>query len=287
MKNIKQSLLLGPNTKIRTGIYTQIYRKILERDIGSGIDIMKQDWDNLILLDAYRADIFEQYSQFEGELTTVTSKGNWSLEFVVKNFQGNEFHDTICITANPYYQELDPATFYKLIDTGTSDNRESLEKTTKTEIKNHKRHPNKRLIIHYMQPHGPHMGNKANKIRDKHDEYHRMFSAYRDGLITKEILEQTYLETVRLAESEVNKLIHEVDGKTVVSSDHGENLGEIQHGIEMVEHGLETPECRLVPWLELPHQERREIIEEPPVEVDSVDEKEIEERLADLGYMNS
>jgi hypothetical protein len=131
------------------------------------------------------------------------------------------------------------------------------------------------------------MGNKANKIRDKHDEYHRMFSAYRDGLITKETLEQTYLETVRLAESEVNKLIHEVDGKTVVSSDHGENLGEIQHGIEMVEHGLETPECRLVPWLELPHQERREIIEEPPVEVDSVDEKEIEERLADLGYMNS
>ncbi|WP_144928069.1 alkaline phosphatase family protein [Halorubrum salsamenti] len=287
-QSFKDTLLLAPNRSIKIGVYNRLYRPFLERDIGAGVDIMSQDYDNLILLDAYRADTFKKHSRFEGQLSTNTSYGNWSLEFVVKNFQGREFHDTVCVTANPYYQErfnLGSSTFHKLIDTGATDPRESLEKTTTAAIRAMKNHPNKRLLIHYMQPHGPHIGERADEIRTDHPEYRRMFSLYRDGLVSNETLWKTYIDTIEIVESQVDDLLDELNGKTVISSDHGENMGEIQHGIEMVEHGLETPECRLVPWLELPYEDRREIIAEPPVEVDPIDEKEIEERLSDLGYV--
>lgn len=287
-QSFKNTLLLAPNRSMKIGAYNRLYRPFLERDIGTGVDIMSQDWDNLILLDAYRADTFQNHSRFEGQLSTITSHGNWSLEFVVKNFQGREFHDTVCVTANPYYQEqfnLGSSTFHKLIDTGAADPHESLEKTTTAAIRAMNNHPNKRLLIHYMQPHGPHIGERADEIRTNHPEYRRMFSLYRDGLVSNEILWKTYTDTIEIVESQVDDLLDELNGKTVISSDHGENMGEIQHGVEMVEHGLETPECRSVPWLELPYENRREIIAEPPVEVNPIDEKEIEERLSDLGYV--
>jgi hypothetical protein len=69
-----------------------------------------------------------------------------------------------------------------------------------------------------------------------------------------------------------------------VSADHGENLGEVQHGMVQLKHGNPTPECRLVPWLEMNYSERREIVEEPPIGYETIDDDAIEERLTALGY---
>lgn len=286
---IRGQLVISPATISHT-LYVKMYKPVLDAKIGKGIDIMSQDWDNLIILDAYRADYFREYSSLDGELSTVVSKGNWSLEFIIENFQGREFHDTVVVTANENYQlysKIDESTFHTLINVGEAENRmERMKKVTEAALDAAEKYPNKRLLIHYMQPHVPHLGETANGVRDDYwdDSFPGMFELYRRGIIAKETLERSYLDTIRIVESEIQNLLENLEGKTVVSSDHGENLGEVQHGMRQTGHGNPTPECRYVPWLELDYDERKEVSEDPPIGFDTVDEQAVQERLAALGY---
>lgn len=288
---IRLRLLVGGGSTISKAMYVKLYTPFLEKRIGSGVDVMKEDWDNLILLDAYRADYFRKYSSLEGELSTVVSKGDTSIQFVANNFQDEECHDTVVVTSNLWYQkcpEVDESTFFKLINPVGTENRTKTnpELVTEAALNAIEQFPNKRLIVHYMSPHTPHMGETADRIRNEFSEdYSRgMFYLYKRGEISKETLEQSYLETIRIIEDEVQELVKSLDGKTVVSSDHGENLGEVQHGMMHVGHGHPTPECRYVPWLEMENSERREITEDPPIGFDTMDEDAVEERLVALGY---
>jgi hypothetical protein len=76
-----------------------------------------------------------------------------------------------------------------------------------------------------------------------------------------------------------------LNGKTIVSADHGENLGEKRHGRVFRGHGNETKECRLVPWLEMPYTTRREVTENAPVNSGSIERDLVNKRLEDLGYV--
>ena len=42
---------------------------------GSGIDVMTEDWDTLVILDACRLDYFRSQHSFDGELRSVVSRG--------------------------------------------------------------------------------------------------------------------------------------------------------------------------------------------------------------------
>jgi len=149
----------------------------------------------------------------------------------------------------------------------------------------HEEFPNKRLIVHYMKPHAPHLGETSNELRDEFgDVYPGIFMLYRSGVISKQTLRESYVETIELVEPRVRSLLEELDGKSVVSSDHGENLGERRHGLTQVGHGNPTPECYRIPWLEVEYTDRREITETPPTEFDRADEEAIEESLSALGY---
>jgi hypothetical protein len=250
---------------------------------------MDEDWDNLILLDAYRADYFKEHSLLEGDFSTVVSKANWSLEFILNNFQESEYHDTVVITANENYtlsSKVDESTFYTLSNVGDVDREKRIENVTEAALDAIEAYPNKRLIIHYMQPHIPHMGETSNQVRNDYwdESFPGMFELFRRGEISKDQLEQSYIDTIRMIESEIQELIKKLDGKTVISSDHGENLGEVQHGMTQTGHGNPTPECRYVPWLEMDYDTRREITEDNPIGFDTVDDHAVEERLSALGY---
>lgn len=249
---------------------------------------MDKNWDNLILLDSYRADYFEEYSSISGELSTISSKGTWSLEFIVNNFQGSEFHDTIVVTSNPYYKrysKLSQDTFYSIIYCEKTEGIQSFDDVSKKAIEMNEKYPDKRLIIHYMKPHAPHIGETSDRLRDEYsDVYPGMFMLYRSGVIQKHVLEQSYIDTISIIEPKVQEVLNKIDGKSVVSADHGENLGEKHHGLTQVGHGNPTPECYRVPWLEIECSERREVVEDPPIKSASVDEEVIERNLRALGY---
>lgn len=285
-------LVVGPAT-LPHAAYVKLYGAVLDRRLGRGVDVMDKDWDNLIILDAYNAGYFERHSSLEGDLSTVTSKGNWSGEFIIGNFADETFHDTVVVTANPHYQKgskTDESTFHKLINpSGVDDRTESYpEQVTASAVDAAKTYPNKRLIVHYMQPHPPHMGPTSDAFREAFSDEsfrgHLMFRLYEAGLISRATLRQSYVDTIAVVEDEVKRLTAELSGKTVVSADHGENLGEVQHWMVQLKHGNPTPECRRVPWLEMDYSERKEIVADDPVGYETIDDDAVEERLVALGY---
>jgi hypothetical protein len=282
--------------------HNPILRWKFERQYGRGLDVMQQDWDNLIILDACRYDTFEEHTRFEGKVQKVVSAGNYSWEFMTANFVGQELHDTIYITANPYSARINESVFFKLIsliddwdeNTGTV----LPEDVTQKAIQVAEDHPDKRLIIHYMQPHAPHIGSIQNEFAQTgFNKYHGMgvqpmtkegisiFEAVRRGLITSERLHESYVENLRIVEGAVESLTSKLIGKTVISADHGENLGERVLGLKIYGHGNDTPECRFVPWLELDYESRRKVMSSEPMSDVRPGDSTIDQRLRDLGYL--
>lgn len=282
-----------------------VFKWNFERQYGSGLDVMAEDWDNLVLLDACRYDYFKKYTSFEGELSRVVSKGRGSWEFIRENYLGRQFHDTVYLTANPRAERLEQDVFFT-VETLHDRWDETLgtvppASVTEAALEAQERFPNKRLIIHYMQPHVPHLGQTAEKLRAEHqnsesaqtpvidgdeirDNSKLMFDLYNEGEITQSELRQSYIETLEIVESHVKDLVAELKGKTVISADHGENLGEMRYGMSLTGHGPQSKEIRFVPWMVLPYQERKTISDDSSIGFQRLEEDIVEERLRDLGY---
>lgn len=285
---IQSKLLIGGPATPLHAIYVKLCEYLFGLGKTDGINVMDKDWDNLILLDSYRADLFREQSCLEGDLSIFVSQGTWSLEFIVNNFRESKFHDTVVVTANPYYQryeKIDQNTFHSIVYCEKTEGIESFDEVTKKAIEASEEFPNKRLIIHYMKPHAPHVGETSDTYREKFGNvFPGMFLLYRSGVISKPILKQSYTDTINTIEPKVQNLIDNINGKSVVSSDHGENLGETYFGLTQVGHGNPTPECYNIPWLEMEYDERREITEKQPTNPTTVDEEALENSLRALGY---
>lgn len=268
------------NMPLKYEVPDAIYRPFFKRKHGSGIDVLDRDWDNLILLDAYRYDYFREYSRFDGELSRELTRGNWSLEWVLENFAGEDMSDTVCVSGNVFYERLDPNTLFVLKSLGRDP-----EEITETAREMNKKYPNKKLIVHYMTPHTPHRGNISQNLADDDHNFADIFELYRNGDISQKRMRQSYIENIEIIEAYVDSLLDELEGKTVITADHGENLGEVQFGLSRVNHGHETPECRFVPWLELPYERRKTITSDEPKGFEYSDDGVMNERLEALGYL--
>ena len=113
-----------------------------------------------------------------------------------------------------------------------------------------------RNIIWFMQPHLPYIGETKLTIPKgvvKGKSMAKFLSKMlRTGRISRRRLSQAYRDNLTLALKSVKKLLTEVgdlDGRWVLTSDHGELLGE--HGVTLHPSYLDLPEQRIVPWLEL------------------------------------
>jgi len=259
-----------------------------------GIDIFAEDWDNLILLDACRYDAFKSEWDGPGRLESRESRGSSSIEFVRGNFRDRELLDTVCVTANGWYLKIDDS--YEIHDVvpvfeHTDDEREVVLPETMTEWAERiaDEYPNKRLLIHYMQPHAPYLGETGRReldgIRSREDISDRV----RNGSFSAATLREAYRENLRLVIDAVEPLLEKLEGKTVISADHGEMLGERHFPIPMRDyvhpHGIDNDVLVEVPWLVYEDGSRRRIVaEEPESESRSVDEASIDDHLRQLGY---
>ena len=270
--------------------------------------IMDEDWDDLILLDACRYDQFERLNRITGDLESRISLGSATPEFLAENFRGERHHDTVYVTANPMYQTVDlDGTFHDVVDVWETDwdeTRNTVQPSAMAEaaLEAHESFPNKRLLVHFMQPHYPFIGETGRRI--EHSGYERTYrkvttgDASRDAPMVWQRLKrgELDLQTVRTAYDEnlelvfpaVERLTSAFDGRTVITSDHGNFLGEriTPIGGPMYGHPkhVYVDELRRVPWLVLEGNHRKRLESEPPQgstdEVSSV----VESRLAELGY---
>lgn len=258
-----------------------------------GVDVFAEDWDTLVLLDACRFDEFERLASLPGTLRRRTSRGATSAEFVRGNFAGRRLHDVVYVSANGWFaklrDDLDAEVHeFVLVDRDAAGGLTSRPGTvTDRAIEAAEAHPNKRHVVHYMQPHQPYLGPAGEEL----DFGSTLAETVdRNDLSRREVL-RAYRENLRLALDAVERLLEAVDGRTVVSADHGEHLGERERPLPVRFYGhmdgLHTSQLVHVPWHVVEADSRRRVVAEEPDEAsdaDDVDIDAVERNLRDLGY---
>lgn len=298
--------LLRPRQTLMNLRKDLIYRKSGYDFNPEGIDVFSQDWDNLIIFDACRYDIFKHHHDFTGPLKKRTSRGAGTLEWLRGNFRDRELLDTVYVTANPqYYNHMEElnARFHDVWNIWKTDWDEQLKTVHPADTATRARealetYPNKRLLVHFNQPHGPYIGetgkqyvfgpgNLPMRERGFIDDLRIRIKA---ELIPREAWKRAYIETFEIAQTALKKVLSDLTGKTVISSDHGTLLGERASPIpfRLYRHQLGYYHDRLVevPWLVINNQERRSIVAEEPTHhaEPAVHEQTVIDRLSNLGY---
>jgi len=270
--------------------------------IGRGEDIFERDWDNLILLDSCRPDMFKSVNSIEGELRTIRSKAGRSYTFMKRNFEKRKLHDTVYVCANSHFSKFGDEIFHDVENVWKNKWNDTLDTVqpsavTDNAIEAHEKYPNKRLIVHYMQPHTPFIGESAQKFLSKtrHPKVsnlsgYSVLGGIKHGLIdiNDSRLLRMYEENTKVALDEVRRLLREINGKTVISSDHGELVGERVGPLQIKFYGhgsLFRSELRDVPWFVISSNERRYVTSSPPVRTEQSDENRAQEQLESLGYV--
>jgi hypothetical protein len=286
--------------KINRSIHKQFYTE-------SGIDIFEQDWDNLIILDGCRFDTFEKINDIPGKLESRRSRGSSSWEFFQANFVGRQLHDTVYITANPHLYRLESGIFHSVFD---MINRwdEELQTVPPSEIVNItedviREYPNKKYIFHFMQPHYPFIGSTGQKInhrgykQDLESEDVDQPSLWdvlqwgKDPTITDETVREAYEENLKIAIDNVKEIIQTVEGRTVITADHGNLIGDRLRPIPVRGYGhpsgLRDSALVKVPWHIIESESRRKVTTEPPIGIQTRNKDDVTEHLAALGYVDT
>jgi hypothetical protein len=289
--------------------HTRLNRRPYNPD---GIDIVAADWDNLFILDACRYDAFATQSDLPGQLERRRSRGSMTAEFLKANFDGREMHDTVYVTATPmFYWNRNrgdvEATFHHDInvwrDEGWNDEFNTVLPETMVEYTKRaaEEYPNKRLLVHFVQPHFPAIGPTGRERPELNSLQVWDEIDTGDLDLPDSVLRQAFRENLDAVLPHVADLMETLSGKTVVTADHGQMLGERSFPLPFREYGhppgIYTDELLTVPWLAHTNGPRREIVAEAPdsepergdetgpADMNDVDEDVVTDRLEDLGYM--
>ncbi|TKX86042.1 hypothetical protein EXE43_10430 [Halorubrum sp. SS5] len=266
----------------------------------NGVDIFAEDWDTLVILDACRYDMFAEQNTLPGTLEARVSKGSSTVEFLEANFTNKDLRDTVYVTGNPQYYNNHKrinANFHNVQNIWMEDGWDSESGTvlpravTEAALKAHDQYPNKRIIIHYIQPHFPFIGSDVGKGSFEHEDdelniWEKLFTGELEE--DNETIWNAYNRNLAVTLPHVERLLKNVDGRTVVTADHGNLVGERVYPIPIKEwghpRGLYVQPLIKVPWLVTESKNRRETT---PGEVVTKDQQSnaAEERLKQLGYV--
>jgi hypothetical protein len=265
-----------------------------------GTAVIDEDWDNLIILDACRYDYFAAQSNLPGQLESRESLGAATYRFIRANFTDRLLHDTVYVMDNAWYLQLkddigtEVHAHFNLhgddYDVGYAD--EELEVAAPHEVTRYARraaeeYPNKRLIVHYLQPHHPFLGETGQQLEQHSSSLLEVIDD--NDHCTAEMIQEAYRENLDIALDEVEKLLPHLEGRTVVTADHGEMLGDRHRYLPMRDFGhhpgIFNDATVKIPWLVIDSGKRREIRAESPAEAETaVDQDAVAEQLEQLGY---
>jgi hypothetical protein len=278
-----------------------------------GIDVLNADWDVLVVLDGCRADLFEEITGVGAERNgpydkyrRVRSRASQTGEWLRTTFP-NDYGDISYIGGNPMVSMVKPESFHHLTESWRDGidhdiNTIAAPQITEDALNSREQHPQKRLVVHYMQPHYPFVG-----FPDLHfssfevfheigvrlagdDRASSVWDALGKGLVERSEVWRGYRANLRYVLDEVERLVKALAGeRVVVTADHGNLLGEHLWPIPLREYGhppgLRTPGLIEVPWAVITGDDRPEITTGTVQSASMADEQDINERLAALGYV--
>lgn len=273
-----------------------------------GVDFLEEDWDNLIILDGCRYDTLKRELDdydLDGDLQHRTSPGSATAEFLQACLDGKVLDDVVYVTAstmlyqqNVFRDEID-VELHEVVDVWTEgieygDDGVSPETVARQAREAAEAYPHKRLIVHFVQPHAPYLGERG---REEFPDFrpNPLSERFRGVIDTsEETLREVYRENLRLALDEVEDLVPELTGKTVVSADHGMLLGERERPIPIKSYGhpgrIYVEEMVKVPWLVIEGDTRKRIVsgdagDEYAKKRDEELDEQAREHLAQMGYL--
>lgn len=259
---------------------------------------MGEDWDNLFILDAARPEFLSDFVDDALSIGTKKSPASYSGGFIQATFSGS-FYDTVYVTANPHIHDVPATVFYtvvNLLESAWSEDEQTVrpEDVVSAAVDANQRYPDKRLVVHFMQPHFPFLGPAGESIKatiehgedadsPEHPWNDQMFHKRYD----RDTLTEAYRENHEIALSSVMELHGKIDGQTVITADHANLIGERGAPVpmRMYGHPIDFPHPNLtrVPWITLGGV-RRDVCEDDPLSSVDVSDDVIEDRLAALGY---
>lgn len=206
--------------------------KVSEKD-AKGID--HYGWDNLVILDGCRLDTFR--STIGGCESRVALAG-CTPEYIWENFSSGDYSDIVYVTGNPQFSPESfrsktgrniESVFHEVFHTyrhgwddeaGTVPPRPVLEDLETA----NRLFPEKRTVAHFMQPHIPFLD---SDVRSPFDSGSRnVWRMAEIGLYTHEEIEEAYSDNLRYIWDRISGSLSDLDGRTMVTSDHGNFLGE-------------------------------------------------------------
>lgn len=253
---------------------------------------MDEEWDTLIILDACRFDAFVEIEPeicARGDLRRVISLGSSTPEWLAKNFGSETHHDTVYVSSTPHITKLQPGTFHSVdavFDWGFNRELGTIPPgpIVDAALDAREQYPDKRLIVHFAQPHMPPLNSKLTgdddlgyvfKVRYGIDDLR--FSDY----------EAAYIDNLSEVVAAVNDLLEKLSERIVITADHGELMGERLWPIPVRglahPHYIRHPALTRVPWYFI-DGEPRDYQADPPQLQAEADESVVDDRLKALGY---
>lgn len=269
-----------------------------------GVDVPGEEWDTLVVLDACRSDLYHQTEhpvaeRFDSE-GSVISQASSTDEWLRRTWP-KQYPDTVYVAGNPLVSRHAADRWHHLDAVWSdawneNDGTIPAEPITDAALNAHQDFPNKRVVVHYLQPHAPLIALEGDgfdgwqgfsDLEDKSSNgYKNVWVAASDGAFGKRELWKRYQETLSYVLDEVDRLLEEIDGRVVVTSDHGNCIGERGWPLPIRQWGhppgLRQSAVRSVPWL-IREGDRREVMADD-VGYENVAEP-TERQLDALGYV--
>jgi hypothetical protein len=258
-------------------------------------DLLDEKEFLLIILDACRYDIFKQEygSHFSGEFSKTYSTNTYTMQYLVNTW--TDTYDITYVAGGPVISDQNfeisewgyrpTEHFEKVVDVWNRDYGKELgvtppEKVTEAAMNE----DSPRMVVHYFQPHAPYIGEKRLReetSRERDESLKDIYGRIDSGEISQEDLRGAYVSNLRRVIEAVKPLVDSVNGKSIITSDHGELLGEdkrFMHG------GVPHKNLCELPWLTV--EDTKGDYGSPDIETpENGQSKQVEEQLKDLGYL--
>jgi len=205
---------------------------------GEKKNLLEEDWDLLVILDACRFDFFKdlytkKYKHLGGDLKKAISPATFTPVWLNKIFKGF-YDDIVYVSSQPYVNSKTEAVdrygfkfdakkhFFKIIDVwkwGWVDQLGTVPPRFINEafLKARDVYKNKRFILHYLQPHGPYISrNYIPYFEDVKKRELALTVASRKGEQTSKRVEKTLVK-IRMRSGEIIEKALGVQGRWKIS----------------------------------------------------------------------